>query len=226
MRIAVMGTGSVGRAVAGRLADLDHEVMVGTRDVATTLARTEPGGTGDQPYRAWAAEHPTVRLGSFSEAAAGAEVVVNATAGAATLTVLEAAGADNLAGKVVLDISNPLEASQDGMPTLFVKDTDSLAEQIQRAFPTAKVVKSLNTMTAQLMLNPTQLAGGDHTVFVAGDDPDARAIVTSLLRGAGWQDILDLGALSAARGLEMLMPVWLRIWQATGTSFFNWKVIR
>jgi 8-hydroxy-5-deazaflavin:NADPH oxidoreductase len=227
MRIAVMGTGMVGRAVAGRLAELGHEVMVGTRDAAATMASTEPDRMGNPPFSVWVRDHPAVKLGSFAEAAEHGAVVVNATNGNVSVAALEAAGAVNLAGKVLLDISNPLDFSQGG--TLFVKDTDSLGEQIQRAFPDARVVKSLNTMNSALMLNPGRLAGGDHSVFVCGDDADAKATVTELLRQAGWRDILDLGDLAAARGVEMLMPAWLRIWQALGGSghtMFNWKVIR
>jgi hypothetical protein len=115
MKIAVLGTGIVGQALAGRLAGLDHEVTVGTRDVAATLARTEPDGMGNPPYRDWAADHTAVELATFAGAVAGAELIVNATNGAASLAVLEAAGRDNLAGKVLLDIANPLDFSQ-GFP--------------------------------------------------------------------------------------------------------------
>ena len=145
------------------------------------MARTEPDVMGNPPFPAWAQAHPQVSVAPFADAAAGADLVVNATSGSASLPALEAAGAANLAGKVVLDISNPLDFSAGFPPTLFVKDTDSLAEQIQRAFPEAKVVKSLNTMTANLMVHPRQLAGGDHTVFVSGDDAEAKQTVTELL---------------------------------------------
>jgi 8-hydroxy-5-deazaflavin:NADPH oxidoreductase len=225
MRIAVLGTGMVGRTLAARLDELGHEVTIGTRDAATTLARDEPGAMGSPPYREWAATHPRVGLASFAEAAAGAELIVNATNGQGAIAVLTAAGWDNLAGKVLLDVTNPLDFSTGPMPTLFVKDTDSLGEQIQAAFPETKVVKALNTMTADVMAHPTQLAG-EHTVFVCGNDSDAKKAVTGLLESFGHADVLDLGDISAARGTEMLIPVWLRVMNALNTPVFNFKIVR
>ncbi len=154
MNIAVLGTGMVGQAIAGRLHELGHSVVVGTRDPASTLARTEPDGMGNPPFAAWHAAHQGVALATFADAAAGAELVVNASNGAATLELLRLAGAENLAGKPLLDIANPLDFSQGFPPSLFVKDTDSLGEQVQREFPEAKVVKALNTLTATLMVEP------------------------------------------------------------------------
>lgn len=222
---AVLGTGSVGRAIAGRLEELGHDVTIGTRDPQATLARSEVDGMGNPPYAQWALDHPGIRLASFSDAAAQAEVVVNATSGAASLEVLALAGADNLAGKVLIDIANPLDFSQGMPPTLFVKDADSLGEQIQRRFPAARVVKTLNTLTAALMVRPDTLPEGT-SVFVSGDDADAKAIVSTLLQEFGHTDVIDLGDLSTARGTEMLMPVWLRLWGALGTPMFNFKIVR
>lgn len=226
MRIAVLGTGMVGRALAGRLAELGHEVTVGTRDIATTMARTDPDAMGNQPYPVWAQTQPDVRLATYRDATANAELVVNATSGAASLAALGDAGSENLAGKVLLDISNPLDFSQGMPPTLFVKDTDSLGEQIQRAFPESKVVKSLNTLNADLMVQPRVLADGAHTVFVSGNDDDAKRIVTELLTSMGHTDVMDLGDITTARGAEMLLPVWLRLMFALGTPKFNFKVVR
>lgn len=225
MKYAVLGTGMVGRAIAGRLDELDHDVTIGTRDPQATLARTENDGMGNPPYAAWAAQHTGIRLASFADATAAAEAVVNATNGEASLEVLALAGADNLAGKVVIDIANPLDFSQGMPPTLFVKDTDSLAEQIQRTFPEARVVKTLNTLTAGLMVRPDTLPEGS-SVFVSGDDADAKTIATTLLKEFGHTDVIDLGDLSTARGTEMLMPVWLRLWGALGTPTFNFKIVR
>jgi 8-hydroxy-5-deazaflavin:NADPH oxidoreductase len=225
MNIAVLGTGTVGRALAARLDELGHDVTVGTRDPAATLARTEPDGMGNPAYAEWAAGYGDVRLASFAEAAGRAEVVVNATSGVASLEVLTLAGADNLDGKVLVDIANPLDFSQGMPPTLFVKDTDSLAERIQRAFPGARVVKTLNTLTAALMVRPDLLPEGS-SVFVSGDDAPAKATVTRLLTEFGHADVIDLGDLSSARGTEMLMPVWLRLWGALGTPLFNLKIVR
>jgi predicted dinucleotide-binding enzyme len=229
MKIAVLGTGMVGQALAGRLSDLGHQVTVGTRDTAATLARTEPDAMGAPPFATWHAAHPDVTLDTFAEAARDAELLVLAGNGAAAQAMLEAAGAGHpdghLDGVVVLDISNPLDFSAGFPPTLFVKDTDSLAEQLQRAFPRVRVVKSLNTMNASLMVDPASL-GSSSTVFVSGDDPEAKAVVTSLLESFGHDDVLDLGGLETARGTEMVLPVWLRLMNALGTPQFNLKVVR
>ncbi|MEU8075270.1 NAD(P)-binding domain-containing protein [Catellatospora citrea] len=226
MKIAVLGTGMVGQALAGRLAGLGHDVTVGTRDVAATMARTEPDGMGNPAYRDWAAAHPAVTLATFEQAAADAELIVNATSGDVSIAALEAAGRDNLAGKVLLDIANPLDFSQGFPPSLFVKDTDSLGERIQAAFPESKVVKSLNTMNAHLMVDPAQLAGGAHSVFVCGDDAEAKKTVTGVLESFGHTDVIDLGDISTARGTEMLLPVWLRLYGALGTPMFQFKIVR
>lgn len=219
MDIAVLGTGVVGRTLAGRLDELGHRVAMGTRDPASTRARP------DSDVPPWLAEHPAVTLETFADAAAGAELVVNATNGQATLEVLAQAGAQNLAGKPLMDLSNPLDFSQGFPPTLFVKDTDSLGEQVQRAFPDARVVKTLNTLNASLMVDPAAL-GAPTTVFVSGDDAAAKATVTTLLESFGWEDVLDLGPLATCRGTELYLPLWLRTMQALGTAQFNLKIIR
>ncbi|HEX2183251.1 MAG TPA: hypothetical protein VHH10_13285, partial [Rubrobacteraceae bacterium] len=162
----------------------------------------------------------------FAEAASHGEVVVNATAGAVSLEALERAGEENLSGKVLMDISNPLDFSKGMPPTLSVVNTDSLGEQIQRRFPEAKVVKTLHTMNARLMFDPARLAGGDHTVFVSGDAPEAKAAVADLLRSFGWRDIVDLGDITTARGTEMMLPVWVRLFGALEKPLFNFKIVR
>jgi predicted dinucleotide-binding enzyme len=225
MKVAVLGTGTVGRAISGRLDVLGHDVTIGTRDPEATLSRTEVDGMGNPPYAAWAAQHSDVSLASFADAAAGAETVVNATNGAASLDVLALAGADNLAGKVLIDIANPLDFSQGMPPTLLVKDTDSLGEQIQRAFPAARVVKTLNTLPAALMVRPDTLPEGS-SVFVSGDDAEAKSTVSALLEELGHSDVIDLGDLSTARGPEMMLPLWLRLMGALGTPIFNVKIVR
>ena len=214
MMIAVLGTGTVGRALAARLAELGHSVTVGTRDPDATRTRGDAEGLDE------------LALATFADAAKGADLVINATSGTATLDVLELAGADNLAGKVLVDVSNPLDFSHGFPPTLTVKDTDSLAEQVQRAFPDARVVKTLNTMNADLMVHPGEVAGGDHTVFVSGNDPDAKATVAELLRSFGHTDVFDLGDITTARGAEMVLPLWLRLMGALGTTRFQFKVVR
>ncbi|MFE9693880.1 NADPH-dependent F420 reductase [Micromonospora sp. NPDC005806] len=217
MRIAVLGTGMVGRTIAARAAELGHEVVVGTRDVAATQS-------GD--WAEWAATHPQVDLAGYAEAATDAELVVNATSGDGSLPALTAAGEENLAGKVLLDIANPLDFSRGLPPTLSVLNDDSLGERIQRAFPRTRVVKALNTLTADLMAYPRQLADGDHSVFVSGDDADAKKVVTELLTSFGHTDVIDLGDITTARGTEMLLPVWLRLYGRLGTAVFNFKIVR
>jgi predicted dinucleotide-binding enzyme len=214
MRIAVLGTGAVGRNVGGRLAELGHEVTLGTRDPEATRARED--------YE----EVPGAGLATFADAARDADLVVNATNGGATLAVLALAGAETLAGKVLVDLSNPLDFSRGMPPTLLVKDTDSLAEQVQRAYPDTRVVKTLNTMNNALMVHPETLAGGDHTTFVAGDDAEAKAVVTGLLAELGHRDVLDLGDLTGARGVEMILPLWVRLMGTLGTPHFQFKVVR
>ena len=226
MRFGILGTGVVGKTIAARLADLGHEVMVGTREPAETLSRTEPDRYGNPPFSAWQEEHPEVQLGTFAEAAAHGEMVVNATAGAVSLEVLEQAGEENLGGKILMDLANPLDFSQGMPPTLLVSNTDSLGEQIQRRFPEAKVVKTLHTMNAHLMVDPAQLAATDHTVFVGGDDAEAKAEVSELLRSFGWTDIIDLGDITTSRGTEMLLPIWVRLIGLLQKPIFNFKIVR
>jgi 8-hydroxy-5-deazaflavin:NADPH oxidoreductase len=226
MKIAVLGTGSAGRTVAAGLAKLGHEVVIGTRDPQATLARHDPDAMGTPPFAQWRAQHVDVALAAYPEAAAAAELVINMTNGMGSLDALAAAGTRNLAGKILMDIANPLDLSQGFPPSLNPANTDSLGEQIQRAFPEAKVVKTLNNMQAGLMINPGRVAGGDHTVFISGNDADAKNAVTSLLRTLGHQDIIDLGDITTARGPEMMMPVWLRLFGALGTPDFNFKIVR
>ena len=213
MHLAMLGTGLVGRTLGGRLAELGHEVRLGTRDPVATRARED-----------WS-DVPGTTLATYADAVTDADLVVNGTNGMASLDVL-AAAADGLAGKVLLDVANPLDFSQGFPPSLSVANTDSLAEQIQRAHPDARVVKSLNTMNASLMVHPESLANGDHTVFVCGDDADAKVTVTALLHELGHTDVLDLGGLDAARGTEMVLPLWVRLMQQLGTVHFQFKVVR
>lgn len=226
MKIAVLGTGSVGPAIAAALSELGHDVVIGTRDPQATLARTEPGATGGPAFSEWHASHQEIGVATLVDAAAASDLVVNATNGAASLEALSAAGAENLAGKILMDIANPLDFSQGFPPSLNPVNDDSLGEQIQRAFPEARVVKTLNTMTNSVMVDPLHVAGGDHTVFVSGNDAGAKAAVTGILKALGHTDVLDLGDITTARGAEMILPLWVRIWGALGTGDFNFKVAR
>ncbi len=216
MRIAVLGTGVVGSALGTRLVQTGHEVRMGSRTA------------GNDKAHAWAAAAGAAASeGTFADAAAYGEVIVNATGGLVSLDALTAAGADNLAGKVLLDIANPLDFSGGFPPKVLQPDGHSLGEQIQAAFPNTRVVKTLNTMNADVMVHPRALAG-PHSVFVAGDDADAKAVARDLLLGFGWTDgeILDAGGISAARGLELYLPLWLSLMGSFGTASFNIAVVR
>ena len=216
MRVAVLGTGTVGRTLATKLLELGHEVRLGSRTAANEAAV------------AWASQAASgASAGTFAEAAAASELVVNATAGAASLAVLDSAGAANLAGKVLVDVANPIDPTTGFPPALSVVNTDSLGEQIQRAHPDARVVKTLNTMTAAVMVNPG-LVPGHHNVFVSGNDGAAKATVAELLQGFGWpaEDIIDLGDISTARGAEMYLAFWLRAMRALGGPNFNLHLVK
>jgi 8-hydroxy-5-deazaflavin:NADPH oxidoreductase len=214
MRIGVLGTGNAGRTIASALLSNGHEVRLGSRTA------------GNEAAVAWAQEiGGPASEGTFADAAGFGELLVNATAGAASLDALALAGAEQLAGKVLIDVANPLDFSKGMPPTLTVCNDDSLGEQIQRAYPDVRVVKSLNTVNASVMVDPS-LVPGTHTVFVAGNDADAKAQVGDLLQEFGWpaSSILDLGDIGGARGMEMYLPLWLRLWQASGTAVLNVEV--
>ncbi len=227
MNIGVLGTGIVAKSIAGKLASLGHSVKLGTRDPAETLKRSEPDMAGGPPVRTWLEAQPKVSLVPFAEAAKHGEVVFNALSGQGALAALELAGKDNLAGKVMVDITNPLDFSKGMPPSLTIANTDSLGEQIQRALPKTKVVKTLNTLNAFLMVDPASLAGGDHSIFVSGNDAGAKGEVTKILKEwFGWKDVIDLGDISTARGTEMFVALWARLWGALGSPSFNIKVVR
>lgn len=216
MRIAVLGTGGVGRAIGGKLDELGHEVTMGSRAADNEALAEWVAGAGE-----------AARGGTFAEAAAASELVFNCTAGTASLAALEAAGGENLAGKTLVDVANPLDFSGGFPPRLSVCNDDSLGEQIQAAHPEARVVKALNTVTSQVMVDPGRLRG-DHSIFVCGDDEAAKAQVSALLEAFGWpQDaIVDLGEISAARGTEMYLALWIRLRGKLDTADFNIAIAR
>jgi 8-hydroxy-5-deazaflavin:NADPH oxidoreductase len=209
MQIAILGTGAVGPALGNALRATGHQVTLGTRDPDQTKAREQWSGV-DLP------------LAAYQDL--DADVFFNATNGAGSLPALQAVGAA-LSGKVVIDTSNPLDFSRGFPPSLFVSNTDSLAEQLQRELPEARLVKMFNTMANEVMVNPGAL-GDDSTVFVAGNDAAARQAAASLAADLGWTDVFDLGDLTAARGLEMFIPLWVRIFGQLGRAEFNIKVVR
>lgn len=225
MKIGILGTGMVGQALAARLVTKGHAVMIGTRDVAATLARTTPDQMGNPPFSVWHKQNPQVQLGTLAQAAAFGEMLFNCTTGAGSLSALQSAGAENLNGKILLDLANPLDFSRGMPPSLSVCNTDSLGEQIQRAFPQVKVVKTLNTLTAAVMLNPG-LVPGDHDVFVSGNDAQAKTQVANLLKQFGWKTVIDLGDITSARATEMLLPIWIQLMGVLKTPLFNFKVVK
>jgi 8-hydroxy-5-deazaflavin:NADPH oxidoreductase len=226
MQIGILGTGPVGRSLADGFARTGHEVTIGTRDVDELLARTEPDGRGNPPFAVWRAEHAGVGLGTFAEVGVDAELLVCATLGSASIAALAAAGLSEMDGRVVIDPSNPLDFSAGFPPSLFVGNTDSLGEQIQRAFPRARVVKAFSMMTAALMVDPEALAGGDHSFMLCGDDATAKDQVTALAQALGWRDILDLGDITNARAMEAYLTLWVRLFGVVNTSMVNVKVVR
>jgi predicted dinucleotide-binding enzyme len=226
MKIGVLGTGGVSQTISGTLVELGHDVVLGTRDVAQTLARTEAGPMGLPPFSVWLRRHPDAHVGTFADAARHGDIVINATNGMGSVEALHQAGESNLNGKILLDVANPLDFSHGMPPTLSVDNTDSLGEQIQRAYPQVKVVKTLNTVTASLMVNPRRLADGGHSIFVSGNDAEAKAQVACWLTSwFGWKHIIDLGDITTASGTEMYLPLWLRLWGALNTGVFNIQVI-
>ena len=223
MDFGIIGSGRVAQTLAAKLLGLGHAVTVSSRD-------PQREKEGLPSAAAFAAEQTlggrTAAAGSFADAAAFGEVLVNATEGGHSLEALQAAGAELLEGKVLVDVANPLDFSGGMPPTLLFCNTDSLAERIQRAFPGARVVKTLNTVNAAVMVDPGALPE-ETTVFVAGDDQAAKDWVRDelLVRWFGWRHVLDLGDITAARGAEMWLPLWLRLWGATGTAQMNLKVV-
>jgi predicted dinucleotide-binding enzyme len=230
MKIAIIGTGVVGKTIASKLVELNHEVMMGTRNVADKLASTAQDNYGNPPFSEWLKTNRNVKLGSFSEAASFGDLVINATNGSNSVTALIHAGAKNLSGKVLIDIANPLDFSNGMPPSLIagLNNTNSLGEEIQKTFPDTLVVKTLNTMWCGLMVNPKLVSNGDHINYISGNNSEAKDKVKKLLNQFGWADnnILDLGDITAARATEALLPIWLRVMGVTKNGAFNFKLVR
>ena len=230
MKIAIIGTGIVGKTIASKLEELNHDVMMGTRNVSDKLASTATDNYGNPPFGEWIKTNSKVKLGSFAEAAAFGELVVNATNGSNSLTALILAGTKNLAGKVLIDIANPLDFSNGMPPSLLpgLNNTNSLAEEIQRTFPDTMVIKTLNTMWCGLMVNPNLVGNGDHINFISGNNSEAKNKVIKLLNQFGWLDknILDIGDITGARATESLLPIWLKVMGVTKNGAFNFRLVR
>jgi predicted dinucleotide-binding enzyme len=212
--IAILGTGMVGDAIGTKLIALGHKVMMGSRT------------SNNEKAQAWTSRNGALASnGTFAAAAAFGEIVFNCTQGQVTLEALQLAGRENLQGKILIDVANPLDFSKGMPPSLTICNTDSLGEVIQRQFTDTKVVKTLNTMNCQLMVNPGLLKDSGN-VFICGNDATAKAEVDALLRTFGWEKIIDLGDISAARGTEQLLPVWVRLMGTLGTPMFNFSIVQ
>jgi predicted dinucleotide-binding enzyme len=211
MKIGVLGTGPVGNAIGGKLAELGHEVMMGAR-------------AADNPKVLAFAERTGGKAGTFKQAAAHGEIVFNCLRGDVAIDVLTVVSLE-LEGKILADVSNPLDFSKGAPPTLAITNTDSLGEVLQRGLPATKVVKTLNTVNSAVMVDPA-LIRGLHAVFVSGNDSVAKGKVKDILRSFGWQQILDLGDITSARGPEQYLPLWLRLMGNLGTADFNIAVVR
>jgi hypothetical protein len=212
--IAILGTGMVGDSIGTKLVSLGYKVKMGSRTVDNEKAVAWTLRNGEHASN-----------GTFASAAAFGDIVFNCTTGQASLEALQLAGRENLQGKILIDVANPLDFSKGMPPSLTICNTDSLGEVIQRQFTDVKVVKALNTMNCQLMVNPGLLKDPGN-VFICGNDADAKTEVENLLKSFGWEKIIDLGDISAARGTEQLLPVWVRLMGTLGTPMFNFSIVQ
>ena len=229
MKIAVLGTGSVGQTIAGRLSGLGHEVMIGTRNVGESMARTNRDAYGNPGFGDWLKSNPGVRPGTFAESVAFGEMVVNATLGSGAVSAIQSVDPRHLEGKIIIDVSNPLDFSRGLPPSLIpeLSNTNSLGEELQKAFPKAHIVKTLNTMWCGLMVNPAMIGQGNHVNFISGNNEPAKARVKQLLNQFGWknENMIDLGDIRNARGQEAVLLLWLSLWQVKQTGAFNYAIV-
>jgi 8-hydroxy-5-deazaflavin:NADPH oxidoreductase len=228
MKVAILGTGSVGQTFTEKLLSLGHNVMIGTRNPQETLARTNK--EGKTAFADWHSNNSAASLHTFDEAVANAELIINALNGLNTLNALKSCNAANFDGKIIIDVANPLDFSN-GFPPFLATDmqnTNSLGEEVQKLLPNAKVVKTLNTMWCGIMVNPAMIGGGDHANFICGNDADAKQSVIALLETFGWnkENIIDLGDITNARGSEAVLPIWVRTYGATQNGVFNFKIVK
>lgn len=229
MKIAILGTGMVGQTLAAALTSKGHEVTIGTRDVQKSLATSGANAFGIPAFGTWHQSHAHVGVKTFADAIAGAELLINATNGAVILDIMRGIPQRDFENKVMIDVANALDFSKGMPPRVMITDTPgaSIGERLQNAFPALRVVKALNTLTAFAMLNPAAVPGGDSTLFMCGNDAQAKATVLALLQSFGWKDVLDLGNITSSGATELMMPVWLRIWGTLGqTTIFNYKIVR
>jgi len=219
MNISILGSGVVGRTISTKMTAIGHNVFLASRDIQETKSR--------EKFAEWFANNNAVQLLEYKDIPADTDIFINCTQGEGSVAALQAIGKDKLENKIILDIANPLDFSKGMPPSLFISNTDSLGEQIQREFSKSKVVKGLNTMNCHIMMNPS-IVPGDHNIFLSADDSKAKREVTALLVSVGWKEtnIIDLGDISTARGTEMILPIWLRLWGALGTADFNFHIAK
>lgn len=217
LKVGVLGTGAVGDTIGSKLVELGHPVMMGSRTANNEKALAFVSKNNDK-----------AQAGTFADAAAFGEIIFNCTAGSGSIDALKMAGENNLNGKIIVDVSNPLDFTKGMPPSLFVSNTSSLGEEIQQAFPSAMVVKTFNTMWCGIMVNPGIVGGGDHNVFVSGNDANSKTLVKEIIKSFGWNEnnIVDLGGIITARGTEMYLPLWLSIFGSDRNGAFNIKIVR
>ncbi len=223
MKIGIIGSGVVAQTLGSKLVEQEHDVVLGTRDPKKLDDKKMFAST----LREWQEQNKgRAKVATFADAAAHGEILINATSGQVSIDALKLAAADEVGPKILIDVSNELDHSKGMPPAVLASQERCVAEKIQATFPNLKVVKTLNTIGAPVMVNPKAVGGGDHTVFLSGNDPDAKAQVTKLLKSFGWSDVLDLGDIGSARGPEMYLAMWIRLWGATKTGMINVKVVR
>jgi 8-hydroxy-5-deazaflavin:NADPH oxidoreductase len=224
MKIGMIGGGGVAQTLGAALLKLGHEVVIGIR-AATPEELSKPRQNAET-LADWQAKTGG-RVVTMTQAAAFGDVLFNATQGAGSLDALHLAGAANLSGKVLVDVANPLDFSA-GMPPFLMREFSgptSLGEQIQAAFPDARVVKAFNTIAAAVMVDPGLIADAPD-LFLAGNDATAKTTVTDIARSLGWTSFTDLGDIVGARASESILPVWVRLWMTGGSPIVSLKVAR
>jgi predicted dinucleotide-binding enzyme len=212
MKIGILGTGMVGETLGTKFVQLGHQVKMGSRTANNESAAKWVKAAGANASQ-----------GTFSDAASFGDMVFVCLKGAVFLDVAKTLNPTALGGKVLVDVSNPLEFS-DGTMTLSICNTNSLGEQVQKALPSAKVVKTLNTVNCEVMVDPAK--GGNPTMFLCGNDADAKKKVTDLLKTLGWRDVIDLGDITKSRGTETMMHIWMNLFGLFGNPHFGFKLVR
>jgi 8-hydroxy-5-deazaflavin:NADPH oxidoreductase len=218
MKIGILGTGMVGIALGTKLVQVGHEVTMGSRSANNEAAQKWAASLGERAHAA-----------TFRDAAVFGEVIISCTGGMHSMEALQSVGAEPLQNKILIDVSNPLQQDKDGSMILGFCNTDSLGERIQRAFPQTRVVKALNTVNCDIMIEPSRVPG-DHNLFICGNDPASKKRVTQYLNEwFGWKpdNVIDVGDITAACGTEMMMPLWMRLFQGViGHPHFNWQIVQ